>query len=215
MVCNAIYLNGKAILSLCPQQPLRQLGHITWLTAPILAINISQTVSSLIIEGIVTGSGLDPEWLHYQLIWWQIPKDLTRYQRYCKNLKSCMAHTSFNTRLTGLFTCEHFITSEVYLNFHEDSLWELLEDVLLKSVGWGVSSAWWCASTDCELCKTVFKLAVWSPLDQPGTTSLVTEVATCDTFGLILMENMKGLLHDYKNVNGNRANMMYIWHHGA
>ena len=80
----------------------------------------------------------------------------------------------------------------------------------------GVSSAWWCASRVCEMCKTVFKLAVWRPQHQPGMTqSLATEAVTCDTFGLLLVEHIKGLLYGHKNVNGSRANVMYFWHHGA
>jgi len=39
---------------------------------------------------------------------------------------------------------------------------------------------------------------------------MATEAATCDTFGLLLSEHMKGLLCGYKNVNGSRANMMYL-----
>jgi hypothetical protein len=42
------------------------------------------------------------------------------------------------------------------------------------------------------------------------TQSLATEDATRDTFGLLLAENMKGLLDGYENVNGGRANMMYL-----
>jgi len=42
------------------------------------------------------------------------------------------------------------------------------------------------------------------------TQSLATEVVTCDAFGVLLTEHTKGVLCGYENVNGGRANMMYL-----
>ena len=42
------------------------------------------------------------------------------------------------------------------------------------------------------------------------TQCLATEVVTCETFGLLLTECTKGLLRGYKNINGGRANMIYL-----
>jgi hypothetical protein len=46
--------------------------------------------------------------------------------------------SNFDDRLIGLFMCDHCLTAERFLNFLEDHLPELLEDVLL----WDKTRMW-------------------------------------------------------------------------